>query len=125
MFKSLYSSYLRRMEWVRSMRFYRKRDYSTFLEMIKGIEEQNALTPYQRAVKANALLLSGEYKQALALFSLLTGVDDSTNDIDYIKLYARAMIADVNGDTDTFGRIASSASSLPCRSIVRRNLPLA
>lgn len=113
------------MEWVRSMRFYRKRDYATFLEMVKDIEKQHALTPYQLAVKANALLLAGEYKRALTLFSILTGVEDDSSDVDYIRLYARAMIADINGDTETFGRIAASASSLPCRLIVRRNLPLA
>lgn len=125
MIKKLSHWWARTGPWVKAMRFYRNSEFDKFFEMLQILEELDPLTPYQLGVKGNALLLSGQYKEALSIFSMLSSLSDhGNNNAKYIGAYSRAMIADINGNTDEYDRIARAASLIPVKSILRRNLPL-
>ena len=111
--------------WVRAMRFYRNSEYDRFFITVGELEKLTPLTPYQLAVKGNALLLNGKYKEALSVFTILSSnSNDKSNDTKYVAAYSRAMIADINGKSDEFDSISQAAVRIPAKRILKRNLPL-
>ena len=106
------------------MRHYRANNHTRFLEAVDELAGRTTLSRYQRSLKANAMLLSGRHKEALALYSTLAGEEGEGENAAYISFYARAMIADINGDRAGYARNASAASRLRTSYLVRQNLPL-
>ena len=115
-------------DWVRAVRLYRSNDHSRFLEAVDALARRKPLSRYELAIKANALLLSGRHKEATALYSTLSVEEGQCADAAYISLFARAMIADINGDSAGYARNAKAASGLRLpvlsRLRFRQNLPL-
>jgi len=107
------------------MGHYRRSQYNMFFSLLEEIEKNASITSYQLAMKANVLLLSGRYKESLAIFSVLSSdVDEDIDDIRYIAIYSRAMIEDINGNVREFQRISQLASTVPAKRMIKRNLPL-
>jgi hypothetical protein len=111
--------------WFKAMGHYRKAKYDKFFSLLDEMERGTAINNYQLAVKANALLLCGKYKDSLDIFSVLSSSsNDELEDSNYIAMYSRAMIADINGDSREFERLARLAAAFPARRLVKRTLPL-
>ena len=116
---------MRAWQWVKVARLYRSERYHDFLSAVAQFEKSNTLTVYQLSMRANALLMVGRYRDALSLFSIISGdANESGPDADYIRHYANAMICDINGDTEAFNRISRKASSIKVSHLVKLNLPL-
>ena len=125
MFENLYSRFYAARDWVRAMDLYSRKDSAGFLGAMDALAWRRPFSPYQLAVRANALSMTGRYAGP---FSVLSQDDGKSGDGRYIAYYARAMISDINGDTDGFSRNAAAASrmkiKLISKFIYRRNLPL-
>jgi hypothetical protein len=121
----LVESLRRRLAWTKAVRLHRTDQHQAFLSALAELEDAHKLNSYQLALKANSLLLIGRHQESRLIFSQLASSDrPRTENSAYIRVYAKAMLADLSGDKEAFARIAAESADISCSFVVRQNLPL-
>lgn len=103
-----------------------KGDAPSAMACIRKMEAWSRLRPFETAFKASLLLRNGEYEAAEAtLQDVITSTADLPSDnAQYVNLFAKYLLSDLDGDDEACRTIRSQALRLDTRPALKRWLPL-